>query len=332
MYRITEREMTFDDFLKLKKVKPFKTNRTDAKSINFGALFGCSGPSLGSQMKAAGFNEDKVTTAMYNFGLENAVNAKVLSEQQKGRKPDVLATKYAIVGTKIRELFFNIYPCLLDRTLREQEFAKKHGYVRTWTGPVRHLAELRWMKKNPNGEVAGTDALLYKKEFSHLCNDATNSPIQTAEVYQAMPDMTVFMEVFIKLGLRSRLFNTVHDSGEFYIYKPERDLVYALFTRVAAENRQPYFNIPMHIDVEESDPDKGEVFREGREVNIEEFDLKDEVDKWNEKFSDHQINYDDIENIIHKYIPIYGVLDTRKYIGHGYKPHKVENSQEREII
>ena len=84
----------------------------------------------------------------------------------------------------------------------------------------------------------------------------------------------------------------------------------------------------MHIDVEESDPDKGEVFREGREVNIEEFNLKDEVDKWNEKFSDHQINYDDIENIIHKYIPIYGVLDTRKYIGHGYKPHKVskENS------
>ena len=320
--------MTFDDFMILKKVKPFKTLRSDAKSINFGSLFGCSGPSLGSQMKAAGFNEDKVTTAMYNFGLENAVNAKILSEQQKGRKPDVLATKYAIVGTKIRELFFNIYPCLLDRTLREQEFAKKHGYVRTWTGPVRHLAELRWMKKNPNGEVAGTDALLYKKEFSHLCNDATNSPIQTAEVYQAMPDVTATMNFVTRFGLRTRVFNTVHDSLEMYVYKPERDLVYSFLTAIAAYNRQPFFDIPMHIDIEESDPDKGMIFREGAEVNIENYDVKEEVEKWNAKYLDHQLSYDAIMDCIKECIPLYGVVDGQRKIKMAYIPHKVskENS------
>lgn len=331
-YKIVEREMTLDDFLKLKKIKPFKGTRADAKGINFGALFGCSGPSLGVQLKGYGFDENKVTTAMNNFGLANAVNAKILSDQSKGKKVDPLSVKYSVVGTKIRELFFKIYPCLLERTAREQKFGKTHGYVRSWVGPVRHLAELRWMKKNAEGEVVGADALLYKSEFAHLCNDATNSPIQTAEVYQAMPDMTVFMNVFTKCGLRSRLFNTVHDSGEFYIYKPERDLVYALFTRVAAENRQPYFDIPMHIDVEESDPDTGEVFREGREINIEEFNLAEEVEKWNEKFPNHQIKLQEIEDIIHEFIPIHGVLDSQRKLGIPYIPHKTTNGQDSEII
>ena len=32
-YRIVEREMTIQDFLKLKKIKPFAVNRKDAKGV-----------------------------------------------------------------------------------------------------------------------------------------------------------------------------------------------------------------------------------------------------------------------------------------------------------
>lgn len=320
---LSEREMTFEDFMKLKKIKPFKGVRSDAKGINFGALFGCSGPSLGVQLKGYGFDETKVTTAMNNFNLTQVVNSKILSETKKGKSPDPLAIKYSVVGTKIRELFFNIYPCLLERTIREQKFAKKHGYVRAWTGPVRHLPELRFMKKNAEGEVVGADAILYKSEFAHLNNDATNSPIQTAEVYQAMPDMTAIMNTFLILGLRSRLFNTVHDSGEFYIYKPERDLVYSIFTYVASVNRMPYFDIPMHIDVEESDLDDNEVFREGREINIENFDFKTELKNWCEKFH-KDFKFEDVDPA--QWIPIHGIVDNGRKIKKAFIPRKMSSS------
>ena len=321
--------MTMQDFLKLKKIQPFKTSRTDAKGVNFASIFGCSGSTLGTQLKGYGFNETKVTTVMNNLGLANAVNAQILKGKEKGKAVDPLSIKYTVVGTKIRELFFKTYPGLWERTVREQKFAKKHGYVRAWTGPVRHLAELRFMKKNAEGEVIGADAVLYKSEFAHLNNDATNSPIQTAEVYQAMPDMTAIMNTFLKLGLRSRLFNTVHDSGEFYVYKPERELVYAILNYVAAVDRMPFFGIPMHIDVEESDLDKGEVFREGREINIEKFNLKVELENWCKKYN-KSFKFEDIDPA--QWIPIHGCLDKREYIGHGYIPHKVANGEDIEVI
>lgn len=323
MYKIVKRDMTLDDFLKLKKVKPYKTIRTDAKPINFGAIFACSGPALGAQMKNDGFDESKVNDSIKTFHLEDAVNNQILQAQMKtkGEPVDALQIKYAVVGNKIRELFFKLYPCLLARTEREQAFAKKHGYVRAWTGPVRHLAELRLMKKNADGEVVGADAKLYRSMFTHLCNDATNSPVQTEEVYQAMPDVTAFMSMALKLGLRSRIFNFVHDSFEMYVYKPERDLVYAYLTYVAGVNRQPYFDIPMHIDIEESDLDKGETFREGREVNIEAYDIKVELQKWCEKFDKH-FTFDDIDPVKNGWIPLHGYIDSERKVGIQYIPHR----------
>ena len=84
----------------------------------------------------------------------------------------------------------------------------------------------------------------------------------------------------------------------------------------------------MHIDIEESDPDKGMTFREGAEVNIENYDLKEEVEKWNAKYLDHQLSYDAIMDCIKECIPLYGVVDGQRKIKMAYIPHKVskENS------
>ena len=328
MYQIAEREMTMEDFLKLKKIKPFKQSRTDAKGINFGAIFACSGPALGAQMKARGFNEEQLDASIKTFSLENAVNAAILSNPGRDR----LSLKYDIVGSKIRDLFFILYPSLLERTLREQNFAKKNGYVRTIVGPIRHLHEFRWMKQNENGEVTGADRALYAKMFTHLQNDATNSPIQTEEVYQAMPNVTALWHCIKRMGLKSRIFNYVHDSQELYVHKDERNFIYSYLTALAEVDRQPYFSIPMHIDVEESDLNLGEVFREGREINIEKFNLKDELEKFNKKFGTAW-KYEDIEPS--QFIPRHGVLDTRQLVGEQYIPHKAkidENGNDLEII
>lgn len=328
MYKITEREMTMDDFLKLKKIKPFKQSRTDAKGINFGAIFACSGPALGAQMKAGGFNEQQLDASIATFSLENQVNSAILANPGRDR----LSIKYDIVGSKIRDLFFILYPSLLKRTEREQKFAKENGYVRSIVGPVRHLHELRWMKKNDNLEVTGADRSLYARLFTHLQNDATNSPVQTEEIYQAMPNVTALWHCIKRMGLKSRVFNYVHDSQELYVHKDERDFIYAYLTALAAVDRQPYFSIPMHIDVEESDPNFCEIFREGREVNIEQYDLHEELEKFNKKFGT-EWKYEDIEPS--QWIPRHGVLDTRQLVGEGYVPRRAkidENGNDLEII
>lgn len=327
-YTITKRPMELADFLKVKKVKPYSDDRQNSKTVNFATIFACSGSALGSQMRQSGFSEEDCDKAAAAFGLTDAINQAILAKKPN---QDPLDIKYSLIGTKIRELFAETYPGLFGRTEREQIFAMTHGYVRTWTGPVRHLQEFRFMKRNAKGEVVGADKKLFSAMFKHLKNDATNSPVQTEEVYQAMPNVTAICNMFKKLGLRSRVFNYVHDSQELYVYKPERDLVYAYLNYLASVARQPNFGIPMHIDVEEADPSKGEVFRQGREINIEKFDIKAELAKWNEKFGKN-FTFDDIDAVKNEWIPLHGVIDLTPKVGIQYVPRRTTDPRGYEYI
>ena len=249
-------------------------------------------------MRNAGFNEKDCDDAMDTFNLDNVYNTSLANKPNQ----DPLTLKYNIVGSKLREIFFQTYPCLLDRVTREQQFALKHGYVRTWTGPVRHLAELRFMEKNAQGNVIGTDQLLYSKMFTHLKNDASNTTIQTAEVYQAMPDVTCLQQNLTKWGFKSRVFNYVHDSIGLYVYKPEKDVVYALLNQLAKIHRMPYYGLPQHIGVDESDlQNPNEYMKHGREINIEDYDLDKELKKYN--------NENGTELVFENTVPIYGTLN-----------------------
>jgi DNA polymerase I-like protein with 3'-5' exonuclease and polymerase domains len=171
---------------------------------------------------------------------------------------------------------------------REQMFALKHGYVRAWTGPVRHMPELRYLKRNKNDNLIGAvDTKLYSKMFAGLKNEASNTTIQTAEVYQAMPDVTTIGENLKAWNFKSRIWNYVHDSIALYIYKREKDVVYALLNECAQINREPFYDLPMHLDVEESDLSLGEYYGKGRELSIEHYNLTEELDKWNKE---HETN------------------------------------------
>jgi hypothetical protein len=89
---------------------------------------------------------------------------------------------------------------------------------------------------------------------------------------------------------------------ELYIYKPEKEVVYALLNELARIARQPLYDLPQHIDVEESDPDReGDFFKHGKEISIEHYDLKDELKKWN------ATNGTNLE--FKSYVPIYGKVN-----------------------
>jgi len=180
-------------------------------------------------------------------------------------------------------LFFESYPGLLKRIEREQKFAKKHGYTRTWVGPVRHLAELRYFKTNAAGNPIGADAKLYSRMYAHTLNQSCNTSIQTAEVYWAMPNITSIQKNLTNWGFKSRIFNFVHDSFEFYIYRPEESVVTALVKAHSDINRQPYYGIPMEMDGLKCDFKKGDMFKEGTEVSLENYDINVELEKWNKE-------------------------------------------------
>ena len=281
MYKITKRAITINDFLKLKKLPPFKKYRSDGKTVNLATIFACQGPTLGRQMKAAGFTEHDCDLTIGTFNLENAYNVALNNNSDK--KKTALDIKYIIVGNKLRELFFQTYPGLEERVKREQKFAIKNGYVRTWTGPVRHLPELRYMKYNVAGNLIGLDQKLYSKMFAGLKNEASNTSIQTAEVYQAMPNVTAANELLKLWNFKTWIFNYVHDSIELYLYKPEKRVVYALLNQLSLEHREPFYKLRMYIDVVESDFDRGDYFDHGNEINIEKYDLEKELKKYNEE-------------------------------------------------
>jgi DNA polymerase I-like protein with 3'-5' exonuclease and polymerase domains len=276
MYKITKRKMNLDDFMKLKKYKPVKKWRQDSKAVNFGAIFGAIGSTLGAQMMAVGFSEEDCDEALDLFGLDAVYNTALnMGKAKKG--PKVL--KYSIVGDKLRELFFQTYPGLMVRIQREQKFGMEHGYVRTWTGPVRHLAELKYMKWNSKGNLIGADSILYSKLFSHAKNEACNSTIQTAEVYWAMPNVTAFNKLMKKWNLKSRIFNYTHDSMEIYVLKEEKKTVYGLLNRLCQVVRQPYYGIPMDMSAEESDlSNSDEYLKHGKEVNLSKYSLPDNLE------------------------------------------------------
>lgn len=280
MYKIKKRRVTLEDFLKLKKYQPFSSMRQNGKTINLATIFACSGPTLGRQMKQAGFTEEDCDATIATFGLENAYNQTLLNNTAN---KDPVDLKYMVVGIKLRELFFQTYPGLLERVEREQRFAMKHGYVRTWSGPIRHLPELRYMKFNAQGNLVGMDKKLYSRMFAGMKNEASNTSIQTAEVQQAMPDATALQATFKEWGLKTRIFNYVHDSFVLYVHKSEKDLVYALLNKVAMEHREPYYGLRMYIDVVESDLNKGHYYDNGKEIDITTYDLDYQMKKWNEE-------------------------------------------------
>ena len=277
MYKITRREITIQDFLKLKKTKPFSEMRQNGKTLGLATIFASQGPTIGRQLKAAGFTEENCDEAIDSFNLTNVWN----TAKQNNTKLKEVDLKYVIIGNKLRELFFQTYPSLLERVEREQRFALKQGYVRSYVGPVRHLHELRYLSRNSHGNLIGVDKKLYSKMYANLKNIASNTSIQTAEITHAMPDVTCINTNLKNWKFKSRIFNYVHDSIDLYIYKPEKDVVYALINETAKLNREPYFGIPMEIDITECDLSAGQYYKKGKELNITKFNLNKELVEWN---------------------------------------------------
>ena len=274
------KSFTKDAYIDKYNDRRFANWRRVSKTINFGVLFNCSAPTLAQQLEDAGYTFDEAIEFMEltnNLPFYNQLLLK--NNKMKGEKVAFLAA-----ATLMLENYYKGFPGVPERTQREAKFAWKNGYSRCWHGPVRHLPELRYMKRNREGQVIGADQRLFSSMVSNRINQAGNSPIQCMEMRIAGATISEVYDYIEEWNLKSHLYNMVHDSEDWVIYKPEVDLVCSLINACSTWIREPYYDIDMCMDFTLNSPMKGyvnNIYHGGQENPFKIKPIDEAVDEWN---------------------------------------------------
>ena len=288
----TSEELCLQDFIKWKSYFPFSKWRSVAKTINFSLIFGCTAMSFANTLEIeAGWPE-----AEADEFINNKPDGQKMLQATIAKKAGMLSPKrckYLVAATYMRNSFFDTYKGLGYRIEREQQFAKEHGYVRTWHGPVRHMPELNYMKFSEKG-LMGADKELYGELYAHLLNEACNSTVQSLEARVAFATWYSGAQYLKAWSLKSKIWNNIHDSLDYWVYKPELQLVLALANETASWERDPVEGIHMSFDGEISDVQDMEhrdntYWKHGKGMDI--LPIEEALTKWNEKHSDNPLIY-----------------------------------------
>lgn len=288
MLKITQRPAKIEDMLEAhdRKSEPWESWRRTAKTENFALLFGCAPGRFGQTLRDRGFSVQDCEDLIEDAGLTDKYNEAIQKAQEKapGQKLDLVTIKYSVCASFMRDGFFQGYKGLEDRIQREWEYADKHGYVRAWHGPFRHLPELLLVKYNSNGMLVGADKELWSKYVSELKNIACNSTIQTMEVRIAFCAIHYLCQTVKQWHLKSYMFSMCHDSEDWVIYDKEQDLVLALIKYAAEFYREPVKGIPMCVDFELSDlstPELRQKYSYHHGKGMLGGDIHEELEKYN---------------------------------------------------
>ena len=284
---ITHHDMSTKEFKGFTKTsKTFAAWRQVSKTINFGVLFGCTAPTLAGQLENAGYTEKEALEYIHNMHQEKLFQETVNQKRGKMAKNKVA---FFVAATLMLEAYYKAYPGVKTRSEREIAFAWDHGYSRMWHGPVRHLPELRYMKRNSKGEVMGADRKLFSSMVSNRQNQAGNSPIQCMEMRVAGATIYNVFQYVDEWHLKSLMWNMVHDSEDWCVYKPEAELLSSLIDACSTWHRQPEFGVYMKMDFQWCDQSHGlqnNLYHGGAENPWKTLPIEEAVAKWNDQHKD----------------------------------------------
>jgi len=279
------KSFTKDDYIDKYGDKRFAGWRRVSKTVNFGVLFGCTAPTLAKQLENAGYKEEEAEDYLNLTNNMPFYNELLL---QNAKKPKPLApgkVKFLAAGALMLEAYYKGFPGVQERARREKEFAWVHGYSRMWHGGVKHLPELRYMLRNAKGELVGADKKMWSSMFSNLNNEAGNAPIQCMESNIAIKTIINVTDYAHEWKLKSYLWNMVHDSEDWCIWKPELDLVCSLVNACSTWLREPHKGIDMCMDFSICDPSKGyqkNMYHGGLENPFKIKPIDEAIKDWNE--------------------------------------------------
>lgn len=258
--RTETRKITVEEFIRQKGAQPYKDMRQIAKSLNFLLIFGGS---------AGVFSENALETAwtpeqVKNFIKENNCQKELEQAKMKyGRAGyDEEKLEYIAVASRMRDNFFKGYPGLMERIERERAFAAENGYIRSPFGATRKTIELMLRGDYDNKNLSGI--------MRNLENIAANTAIQNDEASVARRAMVDIQDWLKSHNLKSRMFNEIHDSIDFYIYYNE--IVPVLwYAKKTLEAVQPEFSespVRLVIDCEISSIPAGQYYKGGVDPNV----------------------------------------------------------------
>lgn len=252
--KIVHRQLTEAELLSLKKEAKWDFLRYVAKTLNFLLLFGGSPKVFSENALEARWSEEDIEKYIRDNRLENVreeVARKYTRETPKKQA-------YITVATDMRDKFFKSYPGLLSRITKNIDFARSHGYIRCAFGAKRNIiAELL---RGPY-DVKESSGML--RNLDNIC---ANTDIQNLETSIIHPCMVDVENEFKKRGMKSRIFNMVHDSTDFFIYKPELEeackIIYDRYEREVEVLK----GVPLYIDMDVSDLTQGDYYKGGRSL------------------------------------------------------------------
>lgn len=236
---IFHKDMSVEQFMKLKHESPYKEQRAIGKGTNFAFLFGGS---------AFAFSDNVLRKEWSQEYCENFIRDKHI---QVNFGSDI----YYAAGEYIRNSYFEKYPKLKEWHEKCHEEAKQTGMIRSAHGARRLLPRLTYIGKD-------TD----KKTISEDQNISKNSPVQNFEAVSIMRGMREFNELAKKNNWKSRIFGMIHDAVEFYIYKEERPFIVKAILDIFQKMYDEYNGVIMKFELELADPELGEVWGFGEEV------------------------------------------------------------------
>lgn len=259
--RTEHRQITLDEFKKQKGYGDYKKFRQIAKAENFSLIFGGSESVFSQYSLEIYWNLDQVEDYLENNDCEEELDEvrkkyKTFTDEHQ---------KFVAAASKMRKGFFKGYPGLLTRCDREVKYASENGYCRSVFGGTRNLIELFLRGAYDEKYESGT--------LKNLENISKNYLAQQLEACIRGRAMREIAEWLINNGYKSRVWNEIHDSIDYYLYKTEAKDVLAHVKHIE-ERKIPElkeFWVPLPADCNISDRTKGQHYKQ--EINPETFGI-----------------------------------------------------------
>jgi hypothetical protein len=224
------------EFKKLKGYQPFEMVRQVAKGANFSLLFGAAPYTFMSNTLEPMWSKTQAEEFIVLNKLELLKEGMIDKIMEKGKPiPDTI--DYLVCATFIRNTFFKSYPGLLERIERNKDIVLEKGYTRTYHGIVRRLPLLMLSGKDDD-----------YKDISGNINIAANSSIQSLESMLVNQSIVLFNRWSRRNKLKTRIWNTVHDSVDFYLYEPELKLVIPKIYEIFERKEEWMMGVPLTIE------------------------------------------------------------------------------------
>lgn len=250
--RTEHREITLDEFKRQKGYGIYKKFRQISKSVNFLQLFGGS-PSVLSQSALEVFWTPE---QVEEYLKDNRCDYELEEVQNKYKNYPLERQKYIAAATRIRTNFFKSYPGLLERCDREVKYAKEHGYCRSVFGGTKN--QIQMLLRGSYDEKFSSGIL---RNIENVSKNYLAQQLEACIRGRAMREIHNWLK---DNNYKSMVWNEVHDSIDYYIYKPEAKDVLAHIKHVE-ERKIPelMFNwVPLPSDCSMSDLTKGQYYKE----------------------------------------------------------------------